>query len=88
MVDKAQIDVEALDGGILAKVMVQAGTRVFQVGFRIAVLAEPGGDLASLGVPQEQGTEGGSSTLAKKEKVDEKSPREDTRSAMRYIEEE
>ena len=80
--DKAQIDIEFLDGGIPPQVIVQAGTRAFQVGSRIAVLEEPGDDLAILGVSQEKCTEGGSCALGRKEKVDEKSPGKDTRSIV------
>ncbi|PWW72056.1 hypothetical protein C7212DRAFT_360261 [Tuber magnatum] len=50
---------------------------------QIVVLAELSGDLASLEVLQEKGTEGGSGALARKEKVDEKSSEEDTMSARR-----
>ena len=50
--------------------MVQAGTGVFQVGSRIAVLVKPGDEFASLEVTPEKGTEGGRSASAGKGKVD------------------
>jgi len=49
--------------------MVQAGTGVFQVGSRIAVLVKPGDEFASLEVTPEKGTEGGRSASARKGKV-------------------
>ncbi|KZF25131.1 hypothetical protein L228DRAFT_243923 [Xylona heveae TC161] len=49
--DKATMDVEAADDGILAKIMQGDGTKGIQVGERIAVLAEPGDDLSQLSLP-------------------------------------
>jgi Biotin-requiring enzyme/e3 binding domain len=49
--DKAQIDVEAQDDGILAKIYVQAGEKGIPVGKSIAVIAEPGDDISSLELP-------------------------------------
>ncbi|KAI9695001.1 MAG: pyridoxine biosynthesis protein [Bathelium mastoideum] len=51
--DKAQMDVEAQDDGILAKITQGDGTKAVKVGTRIAVLAEPGDDLSSLEIPPE-----------------------------------
>ncbi|KAF2709635.1 pyruvate dehydrogenase protein x component [Pleomassaria siparia CBS 279.74] len=51
--DKAQMDVEAQDDGIVAKIIVQDGAKAVQVGARIAVTAEPGDDLSSLDIPAE-----------------------------------
>ncbi|CBX94561.1 hypothetical protein LEMA_P120520.1 [Plenodomus lingam JN3] len=51
--DKAQMDVEAQDDGILAKIIVGDGSKAVQVGSRIAVTAEPGDDLSSLEIPAE-----------------------------------
>lgn len=53
--DKAQMDVEAQDDGILAKITVGDGSKGVQVGTRIAVTAEPGDDLSSLEMPAEDG---------------------------------
>ncbi|KAF2751919.1 hypothetical protein M011DRAFT_473218 [Sporormia fimetaria CBS 119925] len=46
--DKAQMDVEAQDDGILAKIIQGDGSKSVQVGTRIAVTAEPGDDISSL----------------------------------------
>ncbi|KAK7526744.1 uncharacterized protein IWZ02DRAFT_468063 [Phyllosticta citriasiana] len=51
--DKAQMDVEAQDDGILAKIIAGDGSKTIQVGQRIAVLAEPGDDLSTLEIPEE-----------------------------------
>ncbi|KNZ73403.1 Dihydrolipoyllysine-residue acetyltransferase component of pyruvate dehydrogenase complex, mitochondrial [Termitomyces sp. J132] len=44
--DKATIDVEAQDDGILAKIIAQDGAKGVQVGVPIAILAEEGDDLS------------------------------------------
>lgn len=44
--DKATMDVEAQDDGVLAKILVQAGEKGVQVGKTIAILAEEGDDLS------------------------------------------
>ncbi|CAO1622444.1 unnamed protein product [Sympodiomycopsis kandeliae] len=44
--DKATMDVEAQDDGVLAKIVVQAGEKGVQVGRMIAILAEEGDDLS------------------------------------------
>ncbi|KAH8726815.1 hypothetical protein GQ44DRAFT_678553 [Phaeosphaeriaceae sp. PMI808] len=51
--DKAQMDVEAQDDGILAKIIQGDGSKAVQVGSRIAVTAEPGDDVSSLEIPAE-----------------------------------
>jgi len=51
--DKAQMDVEAQDSGILAKILVPDGTQKVDVGKVIAVLAEEGDDISAVGVPEE-----------------------------------
>ncbi|KAH7073327.1 hypothetical protein FB567DRAFT_597640 [Paraphoma chrysanthemicola] len=51
--DKAQMDVEAQDDGILAKIIQGDGSKAVQVGTRIAVTAEPGDDVNSLELPAE-----------------------------------
>lgn len=53
--DKASMDVEAQDDGIMAKIMQGDGTKGIQVGSRIAVIAEAGDDLSSLAIPKEDG---------------------------------
>ncbi|KAF1933918.1 uncharacterized protein M421DRAFT_87987 [Didymella exigua CBS 183.55] len=51
--DKAQMDVEAQDDGILAKIIQGDNSKQVQVGTRIAITAEPGDDLSSLELPAE-----------------------------------
>ncbi|KAF2643224.1 hypothetical protein P280DRAFT_467290 [Massarina eburnea CBS 473.64] len=51
--DKASMDVEAQDDGVLAKIIQGDGSKAIQVGFRIAVTAEPGDDIGSLELPAE-----------------------------------
>jgi hypothetical protein len=51
--DKASMDVEAQDDGIVAKIFVEDGSKGIKVGTRIAVLAEVGDDLASLKIPED-----------------------------------
>jgi pyruvate/2-oxoglutarate dehydrogenase complex dihydrolipoamide acyltransferase (E2) component len=52
--DKATMDVEAQEDGIMAKIIQADGTKSVQVGSRIAVLAEPGDDISSLEIPSEE----------------------------------
>ncbi|KOS17624.1 Pyruvate dehydrogenase complex protein X component [Escovopsis weberi] len=49
--DKATMDVEAQEDGIMMKIMSRDGAKAVQVGTRIAVLAEAGDDIASLELP-------------------------------------
>ena len=51
--DKASMDVEAQDDGIMAKIFAQDGSKGVQVGTRIAVLADEGDDISSLEIPPE-----------------------------------
>ncbi|EPQ32451.1 uncharacterized protein PFL1_00647 [Pseudozyma flocculosa PF-1] len=51
--DKATMDVEAQDDGIMAKIVVQEGAKDVQVGKVIAVLAEEGDDISNVEVPKE-----------------------------------
>lgn len=67
--DKASMDVEAQDDGILAKIIQGDGSKAIQVGARIGVLAETGDDLASLEIPEEE-----SSSPPKKEAKPEPTP--------------
>ncbi|ODV93614.1 hypothetical protein PACTADRAFT_4517 [Pachysolen tannophilus NRRL Y-2460] len=50
--DKAQIDVDAQDDGIMVKILAQNGTQDIPVGKPIAIIAEPGDDIASLELPK------------------------------------
>lgn len=67
--DKATMDVEAQDDGVLAKILMGDGSKGVQVGARIAVTAEEGDDLASLEIPEDSA--GKSSAKASDTKVDE-----------------
>ncbi|KAK9456552.1 hypothetical protein V1511DRAFT_494651 [Dipodascopsis uninucleata] len=49
--DKAQMDVEAPDDGILVKIYSGAGSKEIPVGTTIAVIAEPDDDITSLDIP-------------------------------------
>ncbi|KAK7688998.1 hypothetical protein QCA50_007689 [Cerrena zonata] len=51
--DKATIDVEAQDDGILGKILAPDGTRGVPVGKTVALLAEEGDDISNLEIPVE-----------------------------------
>lgn len=51
--DKASMDVEAQEDGIMAKIFAGDGSKSVKVGTRIAVLAEPGDDISSLAIPED-----------------------------------
>jgi hypothetical protein len=53
--DKASMDVDAQDDGIMAKILQGDGSKGIQVGARIGVIAESGDDLSSLEIPAEDG---------------------------------
>ena len=52
--DKATMDVEAQDDGLVFKIVQGEGSKGVKVGDRIAIFAEEGDDLSSLEVPAEQ----------------------------------
>ncbi|POR33497.1 Pyruvate dehydrogenase complex protein X component, mitochondrial, partial [Tolypocladium paradoxum] len=52
--DKATMDVEAQDDGVVMKIMSQDGSKAVQVGTRIAVLAESGDDVSALEIPADE----------------------------------
>ena len=52
--DKAQMDVEAQEEGVLAKILVPDGTHNVDVGKTIAILAEQGDDISALELPEEE----------------------------------
>lgn len=62
--DKATMDVEAQDDGIMMKVLTGDGAKGVQVGTRIAVIAEEGDDISSLEIPPEDTPKQASSTKA------------------------
>lgn len=51
--DKASMDVEAQEDGIMAKIFAEDGSKGVKVGTRIAVLAEVGDDISSLKIPED-----------------------------------
>lgn len=71
--DKAQMDVEAQDDGILAKITMGDGSKAVKVGERIGVLAEEGDDLSTLEIPAEDKP----STSAQPARTDRPSPQEE-----------
>lgn len=52
--DKATIDVEAQDDGVLAKILTPSGTKNVSVGKIIALLAEEGDDISNIEAPKER----------------------------------
>ncbi|KAI5867997.1 pyruvate dehydrogenase protein x component [Durotheca rogersii] len=52
--DKATMDVEAQDDGVLVKIVRGDGAKNVQVGTRIGVVADPGDDLAQLELPPDE----------------------------------
>ncbi|KAF3769623.1 hypothetical protein M406DRAFT_284045 [Cryphonectria parasitica EP155] len=52
--DKATMDVEAQDDGVMFKITTGDGAKGIQVGTRIAVIAEEGDDLSTLEVPADK----------------------------------
>ncbi|KAI8275273.1 hypothetical protein K4K59_010264 [Colletotrichum sp. SAR11_240] len=65
--DKATMDVEAQDDGVMFKITTGDGAKAVQVGTRIAVIAEPGDDLSSLEVPAEENKSASASKPAESE---------------------
>ncbi|KAL6810937.1 hypothetical protein GGI42DRAFT_203374 [Trichoderma sp. SZMC 28013] len=52
--DKATMDVEAQEDGIMMKIVSQDGSKSVQVGTRIAVLADAGDDISALELPADE----------------------------------
>ena len=52
--DKASMDVEAQDDGVVVKIFQADGAQNIQVGSRIGVLGEPGDDIAFLEIPADE----------------------------------
>lgn len=81
--DKATMDVEAQDDGILFKIIKTEGSKGIKVGDRIAVTADAGDDISSLEVPAEEGA-----TQQKQAKEDKPMPAQETKSQEPEKEEE
>lgn len=77
--DKAQMDVEAQDDGILFKIIEIDGAKAVQVGDRIGVLADADDDLSTLEMPTEEKK---SSPSAKPARKDRPSPQEELSGGM------
>lgn len=75
--DKATMDVEAQDDGMLFKITQGDGSKGVQVGDRIAVFAEEGDDLSSLEMP----AEGKSSAPKQEAKKEESAPKGEKKEA-------
>jgi pyruvate dehydrogenase E2 component (dihydrolipoamide acetyltransferase) len=71
--DKATIDVEAQDDGIMAKIIAQDGAKNVQVGSLIAILAEEGDDLSGVDKFASENASAPSSEPPKDEKAAAKS---------------
>lgn len=52
--DKATMDVEAQDDGIMMKITQENGSKAVKVGTRIAVIAESGDDISALDMPPDE----------------------------------
>ena len=68
--DKASMDVEAQDDGVIAKITQVDGSKGIKVGTRIGVIAEPGDDINSLEIPPEDNA----SPLSPKEEAQNPDP--------------
>lgn len=65
--DKATMDVEAQDDGIMMKIMSGDGSKGVQVGTRIAVTAEAGDDISTLEIPADEQSQPSGGQVAKEE---------------------
>lgn len=73
--DKATMDVEAQDDGVLGKIVIPDGTKDVDVGRVIALLAEEGDDISNLEAPKEEAP---SSTPAPAQSSSEPTPAPDS----------
>ncbi|KAK6389946.1 hypothetical protein LTR65_005997 [Meristemomyces frigidus] len=72
--DKATMDVEAQDDGVMVKVMQGDGSKAVKVGARIAVIAEAGDDASSIEIPKEKASASAGEPVRK----DRPTPQEET----------
>ena len=72
--DKATMDVEAQDDGVMVKVVQADGSKGIKVGTRIAVIAESGDDVSSIEIPKEDAAASSSEPA----KQDTPTPQEET----------
>jgi len=73
--DKASMDVEAQDDGIMAKITQGDGAKGIKVGTRIGVLAEPGDDISSLEMPAKESAPAPKKEEASKAKLEAAPPK-------------
>lgn len=83
--DKAQMDVEAQDNGILAKILVPDGTQKVNVGKTIAVLAEEGDDISSVEIPAENQDSTSSQPTIKTEEESSNAPKTDHQETKTHL---
>ncbi|KAI0961812.1 hypothetical protein AcW1_000791 [Taiwanofungus camphoratus] len=76
--DKATIDVEAPDDGILAKIIAQDGAKNIAVGFPIAIVAEEGDDLSGAEKLASEASQEKAASPPKEEKAPEPPKQEPT----------
>ncbi|KAK0621132.1 hypothetical protein B0T17DRAFT_533036 [Bombardia bombarda] len=67
--DKATMDVEAQEDGIVMKIIQGDGTKGIPVGSRIAVLAEEGDDISALEIPADENTKASAPKAAENTEV-------------------
>ncbi|TKY90495.1 hypothetical protein EX895_000493 [Sporisorium graminicola] len=80
--DKATMDVEAQDDGVLAKIVVQDGSKDVEVGKTIAMLAEEGDDISNVQVPADEAAPSASPAEDQSVQTSEKSsPKSTTQTA-------
>lgn len=76
--DKATMDVEAQDDGVMVKIMQGEGTKGVKVGQRIGVTAEPGDDASSIEIPKEEA----GASAGEPARQDRPTPQEETASGI------
>lgn len=69
--DKATMDVEAQDDGIMFKILTSDGAKGVPVGARIGVIAEEGDDISTLEVPADEGPKQQQASETKSEQKDQ-----------------
>jgi len=72
--DKATMEVEAVDEGVVAKILIEAGSEGVKVNEVIAVLAEEGEDASSIDGPAAGGTNGSAAGTQSSPAVDKVDP--------------
>lgn len=81
--DKAQIDVEAQDDGVVIKILEQNGAKDLPVGVPIAIIGEPGDDPATVELPIEKPSASAKETKSEPEPKKEE-PKESKKPAQQH----